>query len=137
LQSNTVNMRPVILFTLLAILALSCKEKNTPDGPSDIRIKNLTDVTFEQVSVNTSGGTNDYDAIGPLLYSDYKRFDLAYPTAEISVTIGGEVYTTGVQNYNYQVVLGPGKFTYEVYIENAPLKKLAIERVIPEAPLDK
>jgi hypothetical protein len=129
-------MRTVIYFTLITIILGSCGKGNTPEGPSDIRIKNLSSLAFDSTIVNTSGGENSYQAIPPGEYSDYKRFDKAYPKAEVTVIINGVTYTTGAQNYNYQVVLGPGKYTYEVFIEQPELRKLAISRVIPEAPLD-
>ena len=128
--------RIAILLLLLAVTLGSCKKGLSPEGPSDIRIKNLTDQTFEEITVDTSGGLNEYDAVAPGGYSDYKRFDKAYPIAEISVIINGETYSTGPQKYNYWTVLGQGKFTYEVFIENPTLKKLKVQRVIPEAPLD-
>ena len=127
--------RFVFFTTLIALVLLSCKEKNSPEGPTDIRVKNLSDVTFTSVTVNTSGGTHDYPELTPGSYTEYQRFEKAYPIAEISAIIAGETYSTGPQNYNYQVVLGQGKFVYEVFIENAGQKKLAISEVIPEAPL--
>ena len=123
------------MVALIILTLVSCKEKTSPEGPTDIRIKNLTDVTFTSITVNTSGGTNDYTELASGAYTEYKRFEKAYPIAEITAVIGGETYSTGTQNYNYQVVLGQGKFVYEVFIENPGLKKLAISRVIPEAPL--
>jgi hypothetical protein len=126
----------VFLFIAAVMTLSACKEKFTPEGPTDIRIKNLSTLTFEQISVNTSGGTNEYETLAGGEYTEYKRFDKAYPYAEITATIGGEVYTTGPQNYNYQVVLGEGKFTYEVYISNPSQRILAVSKVIPEAPLD-
>jgi hypothetical protein len=125
-----------LLLTIIALSIGSCSKGPSPEGPSDIRIKNLSDQTFESITIDTSGGTNEYEAVAAGGYSVYLRFDKAYSKAEITVVIGGETYSTGVQDYNYQVVLGQGKFTYEVFIENADLKKLAIFKVIPEAPLD-
>jgi len=126
----------VFLFVLLVMTLSACKEKFTPEGPTDIRIKNLSTLTFEQITVNTSGGTNEYETLAGGAYTEYKRFEKAYPYAEITCTIGGETYTTGPQNYNYQIVLGEGKFTYEVYISNPAQRTLAVSKVIPEAPLD-
>jgi hypothetical protein len=128
--------RLFFLFALSVMIVGSCKEKFTPEGPTDIRIKNLSTLTFEQMTVDTSGGTNDYETLAGGEYSEYKRFNKAYPYAEITATIGGETYSTGPQNYNYQVVLGEGKFTYEVYILNPDQRTLKVSKVIPEAPLD-
>ena len=119
---------------LLSVTLGSCKKGPSPEGPSDIRIKNLTDLAFDEITIDTSGGTNEYESVASRGYSDYKRFEKAYPIAEITVIINGETYSTGPQNYNYWTVLGQGKFTYEVFIESK--NKLKIQRVIPEAPLD-
>jgi len=124
-----------LLSTLIVLVLFSCKEKTSPEGPTDIRVKNLSDVTFTSVTVNTSGGTNDYPELISGAFTEYKRFEKAYPIAEITAVIAGETYSTGPQNYNYQVVLGQGKFTYEVWIPISGHKTLAISRVIPEAPL--
>jgi hypothetical protein len=129
-------IRLILIIAAIFFTFQSCGEKTTPEGPSDIRIKNLTDLTFEDLTVDTSGGTNQYDPLTAGEFTVYKRFDKAYRFAEVTAIIGGELYSTGTQNYNYEIVLGQGKFTYEVYIENASLKRLAIARVIPEAPLD-
>ncbi|MDX9930171.1 MAG: hypothetical protein RBS37_10010 [Bacteroidales bacterium] len=129
-------MKYLAIICMALILTASCSKEKSPEGPSDIRIKNLTTLAFDEVSIDTSGGVNEYDAVAAGQYSDYKRFDKAYPKAEINVMIGGESYSTGTQNYNYQVVLGQGKFTYEVYISDPVNKVLSISRVIPEAPLD-
>lgn len=129
--------RILILIPVFLLTFNSCDKGKSPEGPTDIRVKNLTDLSFTALSVDTSGGSFEYTVpVAAGEYSEYKRFEKAYPKAEVTVTINGEIYSTGTQNYNYQVVLGQGKFTYEVYIENASLRKLAIARVIPEAPLD-
>lgn len=126
----------VFLFVAAVMTLSACKEKFTPEGPTDIRIKNLSTMTFEQMTVNTSGGTNEYETLAGGAFTEYKRFDKAYPYAEVTATIGGVIYSTGPQNYNYQVVLGQGKFTYEVYISNPSQRILAVSKVIAEAPLD-
>lgn len=129
-------MRYLALLTITAIILTSCSKKNSPEGPSDIRIKNLSTLAFDEVTVDTSGGKNEYETVPPGEYSSYKRFDKAYPKAEITAVINGQIYSTGPQNYNYQVVLGQGKFTYEVYISDPTNRVLTISKVIPEAPLD-
>ncbi len=130
-------MRTTILTVIVIALALAgCKkEEDSPEGPADVRVKNLSDMTFEELTVDTSGGVEEYGNLESAELSEYRRFEKAYRVAEISAVIDGETFSTGPVNYNYEVVLGKGRFTYEVFIEVFDHRKLAIARVIPEEPL--
>ncbi len=118
----------LILLILLFVAGTGCKKvENTPEGPADIRIKNLSDMAFEEFTIDTSGGEHTYGPLAAKGTSEYKRFEKAYRIAEINAIIDGETFSTGTVNYNYEVVLGQGKFTYEVYIQNLDNRVLAIE----------
>jgi hypothetical protein len=131
----------VVSFILLAVLA--CKKKPfSPEGPTDVRIRNLSDLPFQQVIVTTSEKTEDLDTLGNIAsgaVSDYVRFTKAYPKAEISTTInvGGSLvtFTTGKVDFTYQQYIGRDRITYEVYISSMPNRELSISNVIPEEPL--
>jgi hypothetical protein len=131
----------VVSFILLAVLA--CKKKPfSPEGPTDVRIRNLSDLPFQQVIVTTSEKTEDVDTLGNIAsgaVSDYVRFTKAYPKAEISTTInvGGSLvtFTTGKVDFTYQQYIGRDRITYEVYISSMPDRELSISNVIPEEPL--
>ena len=132
-------MKNLILILIIPALiaGFGCKKaEKSPEGPADIRIKNLSDMAFEEFSVDTSGGEHSWGALAAGGTSEYKRYEKAYRVAEITAVINGETFSTGTVNYNYEVVLGQGKFSYEVYIQNFDNKVLAIQRVIPEAPID-
>jgi len=125
----------VILVILLTVLA--CKKvKFSPEGPTDIRVRNLSDLTFYAVIVNTSGGIDTLGDIGPGNESDYYRFEKAFPKAEITATINSEKFYTGPVNYTYMQYLGQDKITYEVYISSMANKTLTIFNVIPEGPIN-
>ena len=131
----------VVSFILLAVLA--CKKKPfSPEGPTDVRIRNISDQTFQQVILTTSEKTEDVDTIGNIssgAVSEYFRFTKSYPKIEISskINIGGSLvtFTTGKVDYTYQQYLGQDRVTYEVYISSMPNKELSISNVIPEEPL--
>jgi len=125
----------VILVILLTIFA--CKKiKFSPEGPTDVRVRNLSDLTFYEVIVNTSGGIDTLGDIGPGNESDYYRFEKAFPKAEITATINSEKFYTGPVNYTYMQYLGQDKITYEVYISSMANKTLTIFNVIPEGPIN-
>ena len=129
-------MRSIIALLSITLLVVSCTKPNhTPEGPTDVRIRNITDQDFNNVIVDTGGGNYNYGNIPAGTETDYHRFDKAYPDAEITVMINGEEYTTGEQDYTYATYIGPDKITYVVYISNPDLKKLDVD-VILEGPID-
>ena len=133
-------MKKIILYFLLITMAVSCKKaERTPEGPTDIRIRNLSDLEMVDLTVNTSGGENNFGTIAPGATTEYFRFDKAYSKANIRAIISGQVFRTDTvkeSDYLYYNYIGPNKATYEVYIENALQRKLKIFNVIMEEPLE-
>jgi len=131
--------RNLVFFILMlgAFTFASCSdnEYDRDKGPSDIRIENISSEVYDSIQVNTSGGEHFYGSLSPGAQSDYKRFDFAYPEADITLYINSVKYTYGPVNYTYAVWLGKGKFTYQVDIESEVTHTLSIE-VIADAPLD-
>jgi hypothetical protein len=84
-------MKKFIIISLLLLSVLSCKKKElSPEGPTDVRIRNKSDLTFEGVIVSTSERAGDTVTIGNISNgstSDYFRFTKAYPKAEVSAII--------------------------------------------------
>ena len=136
-------MKKLIVISFILLTVLACKKKEfSPEGPTDVRIRNLSDQTFQEVIVTTSEKTEDVDTIGNIstgAVSDYFRFTKAYHKAEISakINVGGSLvtFTTGKVNYTYQQYIGQDRITYEVYISSMPDRQLTINNIIPEEPL--
>lgn len=131
-------MKKLLVISLMLLSLLACKkQKFSPEGPTDVRIRNLSDLTFEQVIVSASEKTGDIDTLGTIANSatsDYFRFQKAYPKAEISakINIGGSLvtFTTGPVNYTYLTYIGRDRITFEVYISNMDTRTLTINNVI-------
>jgi hypothetical protein len=136
-------MKKLIIITLSLLLVLACKKKEfSPEGPTDVRIRNLSDLTFENVIISTSEKPEDVDTISSIAHgstSDYFRFTKAYPKAEISATIniGGSPvkFSTVTVNYTYMQYIGQDRITYEVYISDLNNRELTISNVIPDESL--
>ena len=129
-------MKKIFFISLIMISVLGCKKtKFTPEGPTDVRVRNLSDVTFIEVIVNTSGGIDTLGNIGPGDHSEYYRFDKAFPKAEISAKINGDIFSTGPVNTTYMQYLGQDRITYEVFISNMAKKEITINDVIHDEPL--
>jgi len=130
-------MRKSFLFIIIFFAAIACKkEKFSPEGPTDVRVANISDSAFAEVIVNTSGGIDTLGNINSGALSGYSRFDKAFPKAEISAKINGVFYSTGIIDYTGMTYIGQAKITYEVKISNPASKTLEIINCFLDAPLD-
>lgn len=138
-------MKKLLFISILILSVVACKKtKFSPEGPTDVRIRNLSDLTFEEVIVSTSENAKDIDTLGNIsngAVSEYFRFTKVYPKAEISakINIGGsmEEFSTGPVNYTYMTYIGQAKITYEVLISDSINKKLELRIFYPlDGPLD-
>ncbi len=131
-------MKKLIILSVILLTIIGCKKKEySPEGPTDVRIRNISDMTFGDVVVSTSeksGDTIGFGVISKGTVSDYFRFQKAYPKAEISASIelnGSPVkFTTGTVNYAFMQYIGQDRITFEVYISNMNNHELTISNVI-------
>ncbi|HUX57623.1 MAG TPA: hypothetical protein VMV77_11670 [Bacteroidales bacterium] len=136
-------MKKILIISLTVLALFACKKTEfSPEGPTDVRIRNISDATFNEVIMKTSEKEEDVDTIGTISansLSDYFRFEKAYPKAEITaeINIGGVVstYSTGSVDFTYMQYIGQDRITYEVWISNPSKKELSISNVIVEEPL--
>ena len=130
-------MKKIVFITLVILAAVSCKKTEwAPEGPTDVRIRNLQgDLTFNEVIVKTAGGRDttgnikEYGTVAPGAVSDYHRVTFAYPKAEISAMINGVLFSTGEFQSTYMQYIGQQRITYDVYISNMDNKTLKINDV--------
>ena len=128
-----------LIFVLIIILSiLSCKKtKFSPEGPTDVRVRNVSvsDTSYIQVILDTSGGKDTLGNVAAGGVSEYFRFDKAFPKAEVSAMVNGQLFSTGPVDYNGMTYIGQAKITYEVRISNYSGKKLEIRQCTLDAPL--
>ena len=129
-------MKKLILITLVLLVAFSCKKiTKEPEGPTDVRIKNLTTVNMTELTISTGGGEYNFGLLKADSLSVYHRFIKAYPKANITAIINGQKYKTDTVTYGWMQYMGQMKITYKIYILSDAQKKLAISDVVPEGPL--
>jgi hypothetical protein len=130
-------MTRILIFSLLILSLSSCKKTEySPVGPTDVRVKNISGHPFTEIIVNTSGGTDTLGEANIGAFTEYFRFEKAFPKAEISARIEGELYSTGAVDYNGMTYIGKAKISYEVIVSDAATKKLGITNCSLDAPLD-
>ena len=137
-------MKKYFFVFLILFAAFACKkEKWEPEGPTDVRVRNLqgneifTDVVINTAGVrDTTGNVRELGIIGPGEVSGYERVLIAFPKAEITVKINGETFSTGPVNSTYMHYMGRMRITYEIYISNITNRILTINKVVPDEALN-
>ena len=124
-----------ISIVLTVIVLTSCKkDKYTPDGPTDIRIHNVSLLTYDSVVViNTLLESNEYGTVNPGAQTEYKRFEKAYPREQVNMYIDSVSYEF-LPDDSVRVLLQQGKFTFQLDVDTVA-KSISIH-VIADAPLD-
>jgi hypothetical protein len=130
-------MKKNLFFLLIIFLAFACKKTEfSPEGPTDVRIRNLTSLAFYDLTVDIDSVVN-YGNLNPQSATDYIRFPKAYPKATISAKInnGGSLVTFSTEkfDYTYMQYMGQMRITYEVYIANMESKQFEIKVITDEA----
>jgi hypothetical protein len=134
-------MKKFIVISLLLLSVFACKKKEfSPEGPTDVRIRNKSDLTFQEVIVSTSEKVGDTVTIGNISNSstsDYFRVTKAYPKAEVSamINVSGSLvkFSTGPVSYTYLQYIGRDRITYEIYISNYTKRELTSNVIEDEA----
>jgi len=130
----------ILLVTVLVLTA--CKKRSmTEEGPTDVRISNLTGQTIENVTVTTtddqaySTRVHNFGTVASGAVTEYFRFDIAYTEANITVKIGDMTWSTPPSQFDYLTYIGPDRITYRLTVADPLNHMLDIETVIEE-PID-
>ena len=131
-------MKKYLLFAVIVLSVVGCKKtKFSPEGPTDVRIRNLTTYALYDLTVDIDTVVN-YGNLNPQSSTDYIRFPKAYPKATISAKINKNgslvTYSTEKFDYTYMQYMGQMKITYEIFILQPDKNKFEVE-VIPDEPL--
>ena len=129
---------------LLVLLALSAckKEKWEPEGPTDVRIRNMQkNEIMLNVVINTAGlrdtvgNVKKLGVAEPGKTSEYRRVSIAFPNAEITAEINGETFSTEPVNSTYMHYMGLMRITYEVEIRDMENRILGIKDIVTDEAL--
>ncbi|HUX95494.1 MAG TPA: hypothetical protein VMV47_07155 [Bacteroidales bacterium] len=131
-------MKKYLFYALIILSVAACKKtKFSPEGPTDVRIRNLTTYALYDLTVDLDTVVN-YGNLNPQSATDYIRFTKAYPKATISAKINKDgslvTFSTEKFDYTYMQFMGQMKITYEIFILQ-PDKNVFEVEVIPDEPL--
>jgi hypothetical protein len=128
-------MKKLIIISIIILSVAACKKtKFEPEGPTDVRVKNLSALPFTEVKVNISDTIKIIGNITSGDFSPYIRFPKAFVKAEISAKVNGQLLSTGVVDYTGLNYIGQSRITYEVKISRDNLK-LELQNCSLDAPL--
>lgn len=95
-------------------------------GEVQIRVRNNSIYTFENVYVDTGGGENEYGNISPDSTSYYNTFQFAYRYAYISLQINGNNYVIQPIDYVGEKKIFNGQYTYELAVFDTSTHQLSL-----------
>jgi hypothetical protein len=99
--------------TLFFLIGCSKKEEVTPTEV-EIRIKNMSNLSYTGITVSTGGGQQVYDTLNANEKSNYKKYLFCYRYGFVQLKIDGKLYTLQPIDYVGETKLETGKFTYEI-----------------------
>ncbi len=117
-----------IVLVALLITAISCTDRDDDVTTINIRIKNDSDLLFEEVTVGDSEELHMNIASGE--YSEYFEYETAYRYAFVRIIAGGQTYTLQPIDFVGEEVLPVGFYTYELNIstdEDAVLLNFVVD----------
>ncbi|WP_282163057.1 hypothetical protein [Ulvibacterium marinum] len=99
---------------ILSLLALSCTDRDDDVDAVNIRIKNASNITFDEVQV--SDAVEVYENVSSGDYSGYLEFETAYQYAFIQIRSGEDTFTLQPIDFVGETPLPIGFYTYELDI---------------------
>jgi hypothetical protein len=116
-------MKKLFIIALLIPLLISCRKTViSPEGPTDVRIRNLSGSVLNDIVVKIEEEEIEFGTLEVNGISNYHRFKTAFPKAFISAKVNGDSISTGAVDYTYMNYFGRVKMTYDILIENNLLK---------------
>lgn len=103
------------MFVTISCIAGSCTDKDDNNVDAvNIRIKNTSNLTFDEVQVGDAGKVHMNIAQGD--YSDYLEYETAYSYAFVEIKSDSATYTLQPFDFVGETELPIGFYTYELDI---------------------
>jgi len=104
----------IVLLLSVACLTTGCTDKDDDVNEVNIRIKNVSNLTFNEVQVGDA--EEPHMNISPDDFSEYIIYETAYRYAYIQIQSGAETYTLQPIDFVGETELPIGFYTYELNI---------------------
>ena len=112
-------MKKVLILIVSISILISCSNDEDNSSELKIRLSNVSQFDYQNITVNTSTGNVDFEDINTEQNTDYKTFETAYRYAFIELEIDGKTYTLQPIDYVGETPLENGNYTYEIDANNS------------------
>ena len=116
----------LMILSIVCLVATGCTDRDDEINTVQIRIKNASDITFDEVQVGDAEELH-LDVL-PDSYSAYFEYAVAYKYAYIEIHAGEETYVLQPVDFVGQTPLPPGFYTYELSL--SPEGEILLEFII-------
>ena len=106
------------LLLIFTILLLGCSE-NDNDAEVSIRLSNVSQYNFNNITINTSTGNVAFENILSGESSPHKEFGFAYRYAFVELEIDSETFTLQPIDYVGENRLPKGDYTYQINVDDS------------------
>ena len=108
-------MKRLFLLCLAMVSALfGCTDRNDDVNAVNLRIKNVSNITFDEVQVGDAEEV--HTNVAPDNFSEYFIYETAYQYAFIEIKSGEETYTLQPIDFVGETELPIGLYTYELNV---------------------
>jgi len=102
------------VFLTFLVFTFSCTDRDDNVNTINIRIKNDSNINFDEVRV--SNNEELYTNVAPGKYSDYLVYEIAYQYDFIEIKSGEEIYVLQPIDFVGETELPIGLYTYKLSI---------------------
>lgn len=117
--------RSLLTLTLLLTL-LACDAVDGEENGVFIRVRNNSDLTFDQVTVITGNREGFFGKVEPRQNSDYTEFEYAFKYASVFLRIDGKPLQLIPNDYTGETPLRDGFYTYRIGLTSANLSDASL-----------
>lgn len=103
-----------MVLAIACLVAMACTDRDDEISTVQIRIKNASNITYDEVQVGDSEEV--YINVSPDAYSEYLEYEIAYSYAAIEIHSGEETYVLQPIDFVGETQLPPGFYTYQLAI---------------------
>lgn len=117
--------RLLLAFSVVFCL-ISCDAVDGEDNGVFIRVRNNSDLIFDQVTVITGNREGFFGTIDPRQNSDYVEFENAFKYASVYLRIDGKPLQLIPNDYSGETSLRDGYYTYRIGLTSANLSDASL-----------
>ena len=108
-------MGKYLIIALLLFSTLACTDRDDELVAVNIRIRNISDITFDQVQVGEPEKV--HENVAPDSFTVYLEYEVAYRIAFIEIRSGAETFVLQPIDFVGEEELPIGLYTYELDID--------------------